>query len=704
MRFARVWMLLAAAGAMYAQTSAAWDNSGNSLLSGTYYFRQVAYSIGDQYGDLNDAAVLYGEITFDGNGNWSINGNGANGGAVLVDASQGGVSPAPAATGTYVIGGAGYGSISSPFPLITGDSVLGLVSANGVFVGSSTENRHGYNDMFIAAKLATPVPTASSFTGSWTFSDFDPNYSGGLEVQYMMNMVFTANPDGNGHLNAGTIRGYLNGSSEAYTQTSSGLPYIFSNGAAVATFPSNGELIYGQKYFYFSPDGNFAFGGAPNGLDMIVGVKTTPTATLSGLYYQVGLAESIVTTSSLTYGDLDTYFGSFDAIAGAAPQTLLGHQRVNDFGGAANLEYGSNLYDYTYTSPISISGNEATTSTTGFIVGDGGAVMITTGLGGSLDLSVSLQASIPTGTGVYLNPAGVVNSASFAPFTARIAPGELITLFGSNLADSPLAIVGGTPAPTTLGKVSVTIGGYAAPVFSVAPGQVSVIVPYEVTPGTVVGIQLTNDMGTSNVVTQYVSYTAPGVFTQTEEGVGYGAIEHLGIGNTVSPAGSVVTDGNPAIEGETLAAYLTGLGAVSPAITDGAIGPSSPSATTNTITVDFDGVAGTGTNLFSGLAPTYSGLYQLNFTIIASTGITIGQPNYLDIAGYYASGLSKYLDSYMSYLLLPIQATPSTTAAADTKPQFATPAKFHRAPPPDRSAKLPVRKIFSQLQGGAENR
>jgi uncharacterized protein (TIGR03437 family) len=691
-------MLLAAAGAMYAQTSAAWDNSGNSMLSGTYYFRQVVYSIGDSTGDLNDAAALYGEITFDGNGNWSINGNGANGGAVLVDAAEQAISAVKAATGTYVIGGSGYGSISSPNPVVPLDSVIGLVSANGIFVGSTTDNINGYNDVFIAAKLASPAPTASSFTGSWTLSDFDPNISGELEAEYMENMVFTINPDGAGHLNpsgAITIRGYVNGTSQALTQTASGLPYIFSNGAAVATFPSNGELIYGQKYFYFSPDGNFLFGGAPNGVDMIVGVKTTSTSTLSGLYYQVGLAESIAEDSAGEYGDLDTYFGSFDAIPGTAPQTLLGHQRVNDFGGAANLEYGSHLYDYTYTSPISISGNEATNSTTGFIVGDGGKVMITTGLNGSLEISVSLQASVPTGTGVYLNPSGVVNSASFAPFTARIAPGELITMFGSNLADSRLEITGGTPATATLGKVQVTIGGYPAPVFSVAPGQVSVIVPYEVTPGTVVGIQLTNDMGTSNVVTQYVSYTAPGVFTQCACGTGYGWIDHLGIGNS-APAGPV-SDASPAVEGETLAVGLTGLGTVSPTITDGAVAPlTSQNPTTNTIAADIS--LTTATVGFSGLLPGLAGEYQLNLTI-PTTGITVG-PNYLDIAGYNSS---KYLDSYMSYLLLPIQATPSTTTTADTKAQFATPTRFHRAPPADRSAKLPVRKLFSQLHGGTEN-
>jgi len=707
MRFARVWMLLAAAGAMYAQANAAWDNSGNSMLSGTYYFRQVAYEIGDATGDLGDAVAIYGIITFDGNGNWSINGNGANGGAASVDANvvaSNGVpivTGLPATTGTYSIAGSGYGFISSPLnslsspPLI--DTILGLASANGVFVGTATDNANGYNDMFMAAKLASPAPTNSSFTGSWTLSDFDAS---GLSVQYMLNTVFTVNPDGNGHLNpsgAINIRGYTNGDTQPYTQTASGVPYFFSNGAGVSTFPSNGTLVYGQKYFYFSPDGNFLFGGSPTGFDIIVGVKSTSSSSsLSGLYYQVGLAESIVDSS---YGDLDTYFGSFVAPGGSS-QTLLGHQRVNDFGGAANLgANGGNLYDYTYSSPISISANEATNSTTGFIVGDGGAVMITTGLGGSLDLSVSLQATIPTGTGVYLNPTGVVNSASDAPFTARIAPGELLTLYGSNLA--PSTQVAGIPFPTNgLNGVQVTIGGYPAAIYYVSATQISAIVPYEVTVGDVVGIQVNNNGKMSNTVTQYVSYTAPGVFTQNQSGTGYGEIEHLGIGNTVSPVGSVVTDGNPAAEGETLAAYLTGLGTVSPSIADGAAGPSpTPSATTNTFTVDFDGVAGT--NDFSGLAPTYSGLYQLNFGIPA-TGITVG-PNYLDIAGYYASGTSQYLDSYMSYLLLPIQATPTTTAASGTQPQLATPAKFHRAPPADRTAKLPVRKIFSQRNGGSEN-
>jgi hypothetical protein len=120
-------MLLTAAGAMYGQT---WDTSGNSKLSGTFYFRQVVYSVGDTTGDLGDAAVLYGEITFDGNGNWSINGNGANGGAVFVDASNNSLSGNPAATGTYSISASGYGFIASP--LVTGDKILGMAYSSAV--------------------------------------------------------------------------------------------------------------------------------------------------------------------------------------------------------------------------------------------------------------------------------------------------------------------------------------------------------------------------------------------------------------------------------------------------------------------------------------------------------------------------------------------------------------------------------------------
>src|SRR5579863_338402 len=55
-----------------------FDTSGNGKLSGTYYFRHVLYGIDTQVdsqgiiGDIEGAYSLYGNITFDGNGNYTI--------------------------------------------------------------------------------------------------------------------------------------------------------------------------------------------------------------------------------------------------------------------------------------------------------------------------------------------------------------------------------------------------------------------------------------------------------------------------------------------------------------------------------------------------------------------------------------------------------------------------------------------------------
>jgi uncharacterized protein (TIGR03437 family) len=641
MKSASLLILLAAACAIQAQT---WDTSGNSKLKGQYYFRQVIYGESDKYGDLESEEILYGNITFDGNGNYAITGlyyfNGLSSG---IPSSSGAVNT----TGTYSIAASGYGFIGNPCFSFSSNTTItcpvppvpiyGLVSAQGVFIGSITEG-NGDNNIMVAAPVTSPAPTASSFTGSWTCAAFDPTVG---VPNYMLSFMFTLNPDGNGNLNAEEISGYEGTpATSPIKQTVNGLTYTFSNGVATATFPAgptlpvgNG-LISGQKYLYFSPDGNFLFGGSPDSYDMIVGVKTSAgTPALSGLYYQAGFDQ--------TGGSLESWFGSLDIIPGAAPQTVLGHRRMGSGSRSAT--------DNTYSETISLSGNTFSDTEANYVVGDGGAVIISSGIGPNLGIIVALQAPTPTGTGVFLNPTGVVNAASNAPFTARIAPGELLTLYGSNLASSTQ--IAGTPFPTTgLGDVHVTIGGYPAAIYYVSPSQISAIVPYEVTPGSIVSIQVTNDMGSSNVVTNYVANTAPGVFTQNQNGTGYGAIVHLGIGNSVAPIGSVVSDANPAMQGETVSVYLTGLGAVSPAISDGGAGPSSPlSWTTNTIGVAFSGTAGT--NDFAGLAPGYSGLYQLNVTV--PTGLTAG-PNFLDISGP---------DSSMSYLLIPVAAAAGSGTA-----------------------------------------
>jgi uncharacterized protein (TIGR03437 family) len=113
-----------------------------------------------------------------------------------------------------------------------------------------------------------------------------------------------------------------------------------------------------------------------------------------------------------------------------------------------------------------------------------------------------------------------------------------------------------------------------------------------------------------------VSATAPGVFSLTQNGSGFGAIRHSDY--------TVVTTDNPAHSGEVVLIYLTGLGAVNPPLTDGAGGSASPlSLTTVTPSVMVGGSAAT--VLFSGMSA-YPGLYQINAQLPAIPAGTTSLP------------------------------------------------------------------------------
>jgi uncharacterized protein (TIGR03437 family) len=632
-KFAGALLVLSAAAGWQASAQT-WDTSGNSLLKGSYYFREVFYAVGDQYGDLQEATALYGSITFSGTGTYTCQ-------VSLYDVSSSGPTlESGALSGTYSIAASGYGFLSNP--LSSGDYVYGLVNQAGIFVGSTTETANGFNDLFVAAPLSSPVPTAGAFKGSYSIAGIDlSSGTPATTLSYLLQM----NPDGVSNL--GTVSGtaYIGqAGSTKYTQSITGGKYIASGGAIVATFPnSTSAVLTGQKYLYISPDGNFVFGGSPQGFDMFVGVRTASGASsFGGFYYQAGLDQDESALASEGFANLDTYYGSLSAINDA----IVGHQRLlSPFNGSA--------IDYTYSDSYSaLSNNAYSTPAMNYVVGAGG-VRIGSGIGPFLGINVALPAPSFSGPGVYLNPTGIVNAASSAPFTAGISPGELLTLYGSNLADS-LVIAPSIPFPTTLGNVQVTINGTAAPIYYVAPTQVSVIVPYEIATS-IVQVQVTTDGNPSNTVTAFTNLTSAGVFSVPPGGLGSGAALHQN--------GSLVSTANPAQPGETVSVFVTGLGAVSPGIADGAAGPVSQlSQTTNTIAAYIGGTTATVT--YSGLAPQLAGLYQVNVTI--PSGLTAGA-NALDIAGP---------DSYTSEVLISIGGGSAASSAGP-----ASSAMVRRPPP-----------------------
>jgi uncharacterized protein (TIGR03437 family) len=260
-----------------------------------------------------------------------------------------------------------------------------------------------------------------------------------------------------------------------------------------------------------------------------------------------------------------------------------------------------------------------------------------------LGISVALQAPSFSGDGVFLNPVGVVNAASSSPFTSGIARGELITLYGTNLAPDT-AVAPDTPFPSILRGVQVMINNRPAPIYVVSPTQLSVLVPYA-TEQSIAQIQVINNGVSSNPVSVFVNLTAPGVYTSPAGGLGYAAALHSDF--------TLVTPSSPASVGEIVSVYVTGLGDVNPSVPDGTAGLSDPlSFTTSTFTAFVNGISAP--VYFAGLAPQLTGIYQLNVQIPA--GVTAGDVT-LDISGP---------DSYTSEALITVKANPSATAIPKT--------------------------------------
>jgi len=236
------------------------------------------------------------------------------------------------------------------------------------------------------------------------------------------------------------------------------------------------------------------------------------------------------------------------------------------------------------------------------------------------EIYFGLRMPIVRSGALYVNPQGVQNAASYAPTGNPIAPGELIYLYVSGLTVTPQTAT--PPYPAALSGITVLINGHPAPLYSVSMTQLVAVVPYA-TPGPTASIVVQANGLSSNTVTVPVAATAPGVFSQLENGSGLGAIRHTDYG--------VVTANNPAHSGEVVLIYLTGLGAVNPPVADGAGGNADPlSLTTVTPTVTAGGMPAT--VLFSGMSA-YPGLYQINVQLPAIPAgttelpVTIATPN-----------------------------------------------------------------------------
>jgi uncharacterized protein (TIGR03437 family) len=204
------------------------------------------------------------------------------------------------------------------------------------------------------------------------------------------------------------------------------------------------------------------------------------------------------------------------------------------------------------------------------------------------------------GVGILLTAQSVVNGASF--LSGQIAPGELITIFGSALGPATPAGLQLTPdgqsVTTSLGGTRVLFDGIPVPVTYASDNQVNAIVPFSLTNAISTQVQVEVQGVASSPVTEFLTSSSPAPFT---------AFGGTGQAAALNQNNSANGPGNPAAVGSVLQIFITGAGQTKPPGVDGQLAGATPWFALGTVTATIGGVdapvqyAGSSSGLVAGV-------------------------------------------------------------------------------------------------------
>lgn len=436
--------------------------------------------------------------------------------------------------------------------------------------------------------------------------------------------------DGNGNLFVGTIGGSI------YKVAPSGTVSLFGSGSSIRglAFGPQGNLFAADfntgDIYEFTPSGSQSIFASGLNVPMFLAFDNTGnlfvSTRYSGQIYKItpSGAQSIFASglgplAGLAFDSSGNLFvgqnGGPDLILKFTPaggRSTFTSGVPSPFGlafdGSGNLfvsanDYSGDIYEVTPSGNLNIFSSVAEQSS---------------------GLAYAPSTTGPTISAPQISSGGVVNAASYA-IGAPVAPGSIAAVFGTFPISSTSAFTT-LPLPTTLSGISLEFsGGVETPLFFVSSGQANIQVPWQVAGQKQVSLSATVNGQTSVAVSVNVASFAPGIFSTNSQGTGQGAI--------IDSSYKLADSSNPAIAGSTfIQIYCTGLGAVSNQPPSGATAPSSPlSMTTTAPTVTVGGVSAP--VQFSGLAPGYVGLYQVNVQMPAGAPAGNSVPVVMSIGG-----------------------------------------------------------------------
>jgi uncharacterized protein (TIGR03437 family) len=207
----------------------------------------------------------------------------------------------------------------------------------------------------------------------------------------------------------------------------------------------------------------------------------------------------------------------------------------------------------------------------------------------------------------------ITNAASFK--VLPLSPGSWGTAFADfGSVGVSEASATSLPLPTNLGGVEILIDGSGIPLNYVGPGQINFVVPFT-TPISTFGSPSTFVVRISGLVT----------YTGTINIIG-ASPAFFSVGGDLAAAlnqdSTLNSSSNPAARGTIVQLFATGPGPLSLLPPFGGAAPSTAPLAESTGTIDVFVQATEATVAFSGLAPGFVALWQLNFTIPANVPVT----------------------------------------------------------------------------------
>ncbi len=339
----------------------------------------------------------------------------------------------------------------------------------------------------------------------------------------------------------------------------------------------------------------------------------------------LNVTTAIALTLSSTSLTFDANVGTTTAPATQTVQLSAAANATVPFSVAATTQSGGNWLTVSTsgsTTPATLTVGIAESVLSGLTAGSyTGTVTVSSPNSGNVTINVTLSVTaVPPPT---VN--AIVNGAT--QISGAVSPGEIITLYGTNLGPTPAAnlkLTSSGTVPTTLGNTQVFFDSTPAPLVYVGANQINAIVPYEVAGRFQTTVTVSSGGLVSTGIVQSVAATSPGIFTVNSSGSGPGSI--------LNQDYSLNSASNPAAAGTVVSIYATGEGVLTPPAATGSVTSLTapyPVPVASPVTVTFQVKSNGNTTsvpanvLYAGEAPgLVSGVLQVN--VVVPTAVPAG--------------------------------------------------------------------------------